>query len=133
MQFIEWCDLFLIGHQTIDKEHQFLFEIVNKFHREVYKGLNRRIILETLNQLVNYVQKHFASEEAIAEKIGVPAEMLTHHREEHERLIMDIFKLNEEIASGKISTMHEIERFLSRWLVLHILIEDKKYRDYLLA
>jgi len=132
MKFVEWCDLFLIGHQTIDKQHQVLFDIANRFHSEVYKGFSRRLTTETLNQLIDYAQTHFATEEEITGKLGFSEDFLENHKYVHEQLIIDIFNLNEDIVSGKIKTMYEIEKFLTRWLVLHILTEDKKYRDYLI-
>ena len=131
MKFVEWCDLFLIGHPIIDKQHQVLFDITNKFHKEVYKGFSRKLTTDTLNQLIDYAQTHFSTEEEITGKLGLTEEILANHKDIHEQLVMDIFKLNEDIASGKIKSMYDIEKFLASWLVLHILTEDKKYRDYL--
>lgn len=131
MKFVEWCDLFLIGDQMIDRQHQVLFDITNKFHEEVYKGFDRRTTAETMNQLISYAQKHFAAEEALTGRLGLPAEMLAAHHAIHGQLIDDIFTLNEDITSGKVTSMYEIEKFLTRWLVLHILIEDKKYKEHL--
>ena len=131
MKFIEVCDVLKIGHQTIDKQHKVLFEIANKVHDEVHKGFNTKIVIEAMNQLVNYAQNHFSTEENIIEQLGYPEDMLADHKDIHEKLIMDIFKLNEDIATGKQKSMYEIERFLTNWLVLHILIEDMKYKDHL--
>ena len=57
MKFVEWCTLFVIGDETIDKQHQELLEIANTFHDESRKGFNKKILIETLNQLI--VQKFF--------------------------------------------------------------------------
>lgn len=51
---------------------------------------------------------------------------MANHKDIHDRLIEDFFRLNEGIASGKIMPMCDLEKFLTEWLVLHILIEDKK-------
>lgn len=131
MKFVEWCDLFLVGNQAIDKQHKVLFDISNKFHDEVYKGFNRKKTIETLNQLITYAQSHFNDEESIAEKSKFPKELLDNHKNIHDQLIIDIFKLNEDIISGKINSMYDIEKFLTEWLVLHILTEDKKYKEHL--
>ena len=131
MKFVAYCDLFLIENQTIDTQHQVLFEITNRFHREVRQLFNRDNAIAILTELIQYAQKHFTAEEAIIEKSGMPKELVTRHKEIHGRLVEDIFKLNEEITSGKIKSRDEIETFLTEWLVLHILIEDKKLRKYL--
>ena len=133
MKFVEWCDLFLIGHQIIDKQHQVLFDISNKFHDQVNKGFNKKRIIETLNELINYAEKHFDTEECIIEKFNLPRALIDNHKNIHENLITEVFQLNEDFASGKITSMYDIEKFLTKWLILHILIEDKKYKDYLLT
>jgi len=132
MQYVEWCDLFLIGHPTIDKQHKKLLEIVNRFHNEAKNGFNRKLTIEILQQLINYAQKHFITEEAILEKWGMSEDILSEHKGIHEGLIMDIFELNEKIASGSISSMCELEKFLTEWIVLHILTEDKKFKTHLM-
>lgn len=131
MKFVEWCDLFLIGHETIDRQHQALFEIANRFHEAVNKGFDSKVTLNTLNQLIQYAQKHFADEEQITSQLEIPPEILEHHQQTHDKLISDVFSLNEKIESGKIVAMDDVERFIREWLVLHILIEDQKYKAYL--
>ncbi len=131
MQFVEWCNLFFVGHQIIDKQHQVLIDIANRFHSETHKGFNKRTTIECLNELIHYAQEHFATEERVTKQFGYPEEQLVEHKATHEKLIIDIFQLNESIANKKIISMYQIEKFLTEWLVLHILTEDKKYTDYL--
>jgi len=131
MKFVEWCDLFVIGNKTIDDQHQVLLEIANTFHNEAKKGFNRKVTNDTMNQLIDYAQKHFFTEETITGKLDLPIELLDNHNEIHEKLIMDIYKIHEDLSSGKINSMYDIEKFLTDWLILHILIEDKKYKEYL--
>ena len=133
MKFVEWCDLFLIGHQIIDKQHQVLFDISNKFHDQVNTGFNKKIIIDTLNEFINYDINQFDTEECIIEKFNLPRALIDNHKNIHENLITEVFQLNEDFASGKITSMYDIEKFLTKWLILHILIEDKKYKDYLLT
>lgn len=35
------------------------------------------------------------------------------------------------LAKGKVESLLEVEKFIRGWLVLHILIEDKKYSEQL--
>jgi hemerythrin len=130
-KFIEWCDLFRIGIPAIDSQHQGLIDIANTFHLQMTREFKSKPIFETLNRLIAYAQDHFSAEEDLLEKQGFPKELLAEHKEKHEQLVEDIFSLNEDLVNGRISTMGEIETFLVNWLVLHILIEDKKIRDHL--
>ena len=131
MKFVEWCDIFLIGHPVIDQQHQVLFDIANRFHDVVRKGFDLKTTVNTMNELICYAQKHFSTEEAITHELDMPAELLEHHQEIHDKLVSDIFDLNEKLESGRLVEMEEVEKFIREWLVLHILIEDQKYKEYL--
>jgi hemerythrin-like metal-binding protein len=130
-KFLEWCDLFRIGIPTIDKQHQSLIDIINDFHSQMNQGVRGKLIFETLNRLISYAQNHFSSEEDLLEKFGYPDGLLSDHKKKHEQLVQDIFSLNEDLENSRLSSMEEIEKFLLNWLVLHILIEDKKFKDQL--
>ena len=131
MKYVEWCELFRIGHHKIDSQHQVLFDISNKFYDEAHKGFNSKVTIETMNQLINYAQTHFADEEELTATLALPEEILEAHKKVHEQLIMDIFELHADISSGKINSMSYIQNFLREWLVLHILTEDNKYKGHL--
>lgn len=131
MKYVEWCELFRIGHDKIDSQHKVLFDISNQFHDEAHKGFDSKVTIETMNQLINYAQIHFADEEKLTATLNLPEEILTAHKKVHEQLIMDIFDLHVNISSGKINSMSYIQNFLREWLVLHILNEDNKYKEHL--
>jgi hemerythrin len=131
MKFIEWCGLLEIGHFQIDEQHQKLFDIANRFHDQIGKNKDQTLVVETLNQLVQYAQFHFAEEERLLQKLNFPADSLAKHKRTHERLLIQIFDLHAKFAKGTKSTLPEIQQFLNEWLIQHILIEDKKYIGYL--
>ena len=116
----------------IDQQHQVLFDIANQFHENVKGDFDRKTTLNTMNQLINYAQKHFSTEEHIAHELKIPDALVAHHQQVHDQLISDIFALNEKIESGQVLAMADVEAFIREWLVLHILIEDQKYKKHLL-
>ena len=121
MTFVQWCELFVIGHQIIDEQHRELFNIINKFHDEFSAGFAEHLADDTLNQLIGYVQKHFADEEEIAEAIGYPEDKLASHKKIHEQLVLDIFELHSGITGNGSVSLDDVSEFLTRWIVLHIL------------
>lgn len=131
MRFVEWCGLFVIGDDTIDEQHRRLIEIANNFHRKAIDVPKAGVVFETLNQLINYAQEHFNREEEIAEKGGVPQELIDRHREIHNKLVEDVFMFNEKLSSGEDMEVEEIEQFLTDWLIMHILVEDRRFSEYL--
>jgi len=131
MKFIEWCELFVIGHPLIDEQHQDLFNIINQFHYELSTNHTKKIAVSTLNNLIQFAQKHFTDEEKISNEFGFPKENLIQHQEIHGQLIMDIFELHTNISSGVETDLDKIGDFLTKWIILHVLIEDNKYKKYL--
>ena len=131
MDFIVWCDLFKIGHPIIDEQHQELVKIVNKFHNEMQKRERGMLIPDILNCLIRYAELHFDEEEKILQKENFPEEYLKKHSEIHEILVKGIFCLNERFSKGEYDSLIEVEKFLTDWLVMHILNEDMKFKYHL--
>ncbi len=131
MKFIEWCELFVIGHPLIDEQHQELFKIINQFHSDLSTNQPQKVAVSTLTNLIQFAQKHFADEERVSKKFGFPEDNLGKHKNIHEKLIMDIFELHTDISTGAVSDLGKIDDFLTKWIILHVLIEDIKYKKYL--
>lgn len=131
MDFIQWCGFFVVGHPLIDKQHRELFGIINKFHNELSKGDSKHLAVDTLNHLIKFAQQHFSDEETVTEQFGYPADELARHKNIHEQLVLDIFRLHEGITSGAVTDLDSIGNFLTEWIILHILIEDNKYKEFL--
>ena len=132
MKFIEWCELLVIGHPLIDEQHQELFNIINQFHDDLSNKRSKKQALYTLTSLIQFAQKHFADEEKISREFGFPDDHLAKHKDIHEKLIIDIFELHTDISSGVENDLGTIGDFLTQWIILHVLIEDNKYKKYLL-
>lgn len=125
IKFVEWCKLFEMMHPVVDEQHQELFRITNLFYDEINKGADFKVIRDALHQLTCYAQVHFEDEEKIMKSMMYPH--VEEHKEIHAELIMDIFTLNDNFEKGNVKTKEDIGNFLTKWLVLHILHEDKKF------
>ncbi|GBD92299.1 bacteriohemerythrin [bacterium BMS3Abin04] len=131
MEYVTWCGVFSVKNPHIDQQHKNLFSIVNEFHSAVKQKSNKSEIFSILNKLIQYTEAHFKDEEKIAKASRCPANTLQEHIAEHEKLIEDIFNLNSELQSGKERTLSQLEEFLDKWLILHVLVHDKAYAYYL--
>lgn len=129
MTILTWHDQYLIGNSTIDSEHKELFALVNEFHTSWSEKRERGAVAEVLNRLIQYGQRHFQDEEAIMERVQYP--LLEAHRKIHEKLVEDIFKLNQELAERNHLLDHDLGKFLKHWLVDHIVHCDYDFREFL--
>jgi len=59
-----------------------------------------------------------------------PEDYIKRHKQVHERLMEDIFDLSSRFSSDTSTGIHEVESFLSKWLILHILIDDKRHNQF---
>lgn len=129
MALLSWNDQYLIGQATIDEEHKMLFRLINDFHTHWTEQRDRKDIARVLSQLIHYGELHFQDEERIMAQEGYPE--LESHRLVHEKLIDEIFKLNEELADQSRLLERDMTKFLKQWLVDHIVHNDYEFRNFL--
>ena len=130
MAILSWNDQYLIGQPIIDEEHKNLFRLINDFHTHWSEKRDRQEIARVLNQLIQYGELHFQHEESIMAEEAYPE--FESHRKIHERLIDEIFKLNEELAGRSPLLERDMARFLKQWLVDHIVHNDYAFRNFLI-
>ena len=130
MSYVCWCDMFSIKFPSIDRQHMKLIEITDDFHKALVLEKGHQSIFKTFNKLVTYAEKHFKDEETIMEKIGYPEKSIKRHKILHGKLIEEIFSLHDTFKNNVKTDLYEIEYFLNRWLVCHMLREDKKLEPY---
>lgn len=135
VKFIAWAKIFESGVPEIDAEHKVLFDIANQFYDKIRRGDEEQVIFETLNKLVRYAENHFRREEALLEEIGYPPEKVEHHKATHQKLINQIFEVYEtqyEISNSRLIDQPEkVKNFLTDWLIMHILTEDRDYFQHI--
>lgn len=129
MAFLSWRDQYRVGVEHIDREHLFLFGLINGFHDRHRSGADTRELQSILNDLVQYSEEHFRHEEETMLENDYPA--LSAHCGLHEELYLAIFRLGEELAADSSSITMDTHRFLRNWLVSHILTHDLQFADYL--
>lgn len=128
---IQWSDTWRTGNSTIDYDHQMLVNITNQLwdlkQRPRTKNSDLKQILE---QLVDYVKRHFEREEAIFMPTKYP------HKDAHKQMHRELTKVVEDIAKvfqsdPDLLNFDEIMDFLKRWLMDHIVKHDMGYREFI--
>lgn len=128
----EMKEEYLTGIPQIDKEHERLFEIADEtyqlLHEEflVDKYDNIRQLLEELRE---YTATHFAHEEEYMESIGY--KKLFTQKIQHQQFIdkleeIDLDRIDGSDEEEQDAMVADILKFLTDWLVHHILETDKQ-------
>jgi hemerythrin len=95
MSLITWTkEQFATNVSLHDKEHQTLFDLLNRLHTAVATG-NRAITGPALDSLIDFVAKHFASEERNMSKTGYAG--YAAHKAEHDKLVETCLDLQKKI------------------------------------
>ncbi|MCL2075691.1 MAG: bacteriohemerythrin [Betaproteobacteria bacterium] len=129
MTFMPWSEQFVLGIESIDKQHQWLVDTTNRLHDQlVSEEPVHAIVQEILEGLVDYTVNHFILEEDLFIRLGyTDAES---HKEEHDAFTHKVIHMLLEFEKGQMVTQAVLE-FLKSWLLHHILVVDKAYASFL--
>ena len=127
--FIEWSDSFSIGVQTVDEQHKGLVAMLNEINDGINGGWGKQARDEVLNKLVEYTVVNFNTEESlmtISNYSGLAA-----HKQHHEQLIAMVKEYLAKYEKDPSASNYDLLFFLKRWLVEHIMKDDKAMGEYL--
>ncbi len=126
---INWNPSYSVGVESIDKQHQQFFTIINSLYETIASGNLQKDVLNTVfTQLSDYAKFHFQNEEIIFEKIGYPDSKS--HILEHQTFVRRISEIRRDFENDDIKLTFELTNYMEDWLVNHINSVDKKYTDY---
>lgn len=123
------------GIGMIDEEHQQLFAIIRKTDEVIHAELlhdKYDEIMNILDELRQYTEKHFRDEEAYMEQIGYPEleiQKITHEAFIEKLVQIDLEEL-ETMDDNQQEYLESLLDFLAGWLVNHIMHMDKKIAEY---
>lgn len=126
---IVWRNEYSVGVEEIDEQHKKLLQITNTFLKAKSNGVQHEVLKGTLNDLIEYTQYHFKSEEEHMEKNNYHG--LLDQKDMHLSLIEQIIKVLEHLKEGNNYAIEELRILLKDWLIDHIIEQDRLYGDYL--
>jgi len=127
---IEWDDKFSVLNDEIDEQHKKLILIIEKVATIVsQKNFELSKVLEVVDELDNYVDEHFSSEEALMVKYDYP--YMDFQLKEHDKLRKKLEELNVFNHENDPKFFNEMLHYLIDWLLDHILKTDKKLGLYI--
>lgn len=129
MALVNWKDDYAVGHVPIDQDHRKLFQLINDFHHAYTASRDRREVALMLTTLIRYAEEHFTREEAIMAEAGYPE--LAVQQDQHVKLVEAIFALQGELESQSMRLDKDLVKFLSHWLLDHIVDHDRKLGAFL--
>jgi hemerythrin len=119
---------FRTGIESIDKEHEKLFEIADRAYETLMDEFipdKYDYIVEILNELKDYAAIHFKHEEEYM--IGIRYKKLFSQKAEHDEFIEKISQYDlSKVDENQKQVILDVLDFLNDWLVHHIMESDKR-------
>ncbi|MEE4277747.1 MAG: bacteriohemerythrin [Halieaceae bacterium] len=113
---------------AMDKDHQKIFDYVNRVHALIKDRAPAGEQVETLREMADFTEQHFAREEAMMQREGFPG--LEEQQEQHRMLLDRVKETLAAIARGERVNMIGVLNFLNSWLITHIMKLDHQYGEY---
>ena len=127
MAYIIWKDSFNIGVQEMDDQHRLLVNYINDLYDSIQAGNSEDNVETILHNLTEYIQLHFAAEEAILKSVNYP--LLDSQIKQHEYYVSELNFLKSGFLD-EAQTAQNMLLFLKDWFLHHITTEDLKYVDF---
>lgn len=131
MELLQWGPQYVIDNGAIDREHQRMFGLVNCLHEAMLAGKGASLLSALLTEATRYTFDHFAREEALMSDVRYPGLQL--HVAQHSELRHKVNALRQRYANGEVTMTIELTFFLSEWIKIHIMTEDRRIGQYINA
>ncbi len=131
LHVVKWSSKYSIGNEKIDNEHKLLFQTANEAFAECAQGKQDKTnIKEIVVKFSLYIKNHFEHEEQYMKEINYPG--LAQHHEKHEKIKEEMNLFLTSFTEIDILTLElELAIFIEKWLIHHIIYEDRKINDFL--
>jgi hemerythrin len=139
MAFCEWDNLYSMELAEADQQHRKLFDLINQLHEGLTENTAQvtfdsavdelGTIASVLDELAEYTEYHFATEERFMVEYEYPARAA--HEAAHKHFVGQIVRFKRDLHDGGALRSVEIIEFLRDWLQNHILTQDKELGAFL--
>ncbi len=115
----------------IDEQHRALFDHVNYLYDSMRDGRSNEALRQVLQDLVDYSQYHFRSEEVIMERYRYPE--MAKHVKEHEYFIVRVQTYVENYNKGNMVLSLDVVNFIKKWIQNHVEKSDQGYSKHIMT
>lgn len=129
MALLTWSDDYLVGVQSLDNQHNVLFNLLNELDDALISGQAPNMVVPMLRKLLNYTRGHFSAEEAMMAAAGFPG--LAQHRIQHRNLTKRVEEFEARFERGESTAELQLLSFLRDSVARHIQDADKEYGPWM--
>ena len=125
MAIFEWNDSYSVGNAVVDDQHRKLVEMINDLDQAFSVGQETAAINNLYGKLANYAQLHFKTEEEMMLAGHCDESHFRRHKGEHHDFVQMVSNMHEALDTADTQVADAILDYLIKWLMHHIMGEDK--------
>src|SRR5450830_1841636 len=134
VQIFPWNKNFETGLPHIDQQHEKLVDLLNQMASHLAHQSGQLQLNTIFDELADYAVHHFETEEAIWHEFLKDDLWETNHKAVHDQFIQSVLSLKTAKSDNSFDdTIEEVLKFLTHWLVFHILEDDMHMAKAVLA
>lgn len=126
---LPWSKRFESGIPLVDLQHKGLFDLLNQLGARFADGgtPDEAEVTRTLGELAGYAARHFSDEEEMMQREGIDPGFFALHQMEHRSFSFDLerMQLHGSVDEDAPQTAQRLVRFITSWLIYHILGTDQ--------
>lgn len=127
-----WSEDLALGVAEIDEQHEELFARVDRLLEACQQRRGKAEVARLLDFLDQYVEVHFAAEEALLDSSGYPEAAF--HRILHRRFTEELQRIRQSIEEEPgVSFALRVNRLVVSWLRFHVAGADRRFAEFLRA
>lgn len=130
MPKLEWRPEYSVNQEKLDAQHRRLFDIHNRAYEEIVNSNDTSHLMSFINELLDYMEYHFVEEEQYMRELEYYDRF--RHAAEHIKMkvhMETLIRFNPYPDDQDIPI--KILALVSDKILRHVLIEDKKYSEFL--
>jgi hemerythrin len=120
----QWNDSYLLGDETIDRQHRELFALSAALLDAPDQAARRLAAIK----LYKHVRQHFADEEALMKRVGFPHYI--EHVNSHNGILQNLSAISKDIGNNTVDP-RIVQGFLDYWGGKHIPLEDAQLAAFM--
>lgn len=120
-----------LGIPSIDEQHAEWVEMLSELRRYSKDKNSDLIVRKIIDQILTYVDFHFAYEEKLFFQYGYPD--ASNHAQAHKDFLAKIKGMNHDLKNNIPLLGSTLVTVMQDWLMNHLIKEDKKYVIFLIS
>lgn len=128
-----WDARYDTGLAEVDSQHRRLVDIINHVDRLLRAQSPLAVLEPVLDELTAYAQYHFGTEERLMDSLRCEPAHVQRHKLAHEGFVKQVSVMRDQATVNPAEFIPTLLRFLSTWLVHHILTIDQVFARQVFA